>query len=381
MTYSGNCRLGDLFSNRRQNGRADVPTLSVTLNNGLVPREDLDRKQETSLAPEEHLLVRPGDIAYNMMRMWQGALGLATQEGLVSPAYVVLSPTRKVDPLYAYHFLKSSRSIYLLWAYSHGLTDDRLRLYYDDFAKIPATIPSVDKQVFVGKLLSTWDRTLQITGELSGSSRQQKAALMQKLLSATVGKKHANKNWQTVRLGSLFSERVETQRPDLPLLSITREDGVIPRGKVSDKDVSSVDKSNYRRICPGDIGYNTMRMWQGISALSSLEGIVSPAYTIVTPNKHIHDRFAAQLFKFNPVIFQFYRYSQGLVSDTWNLNFGDFSKIQVRIPHAEKQRQIAAVLDAADEVIRTIDGTMNRLEQEKRALMQRLLSPRALTGC
>ena len=73
MTYSGNRRLGDLFSSRREKGRPGLPTLSVTLNDGLVNREDLDRKQETNLAPEEHLLVKPGDIAYNMMRMWQGA--------------------------------------------------------------------------------------------------------------------------------------------------------------------------------------------------------------------------------------------------------------------------------------------------------------------
>lgn len=377
MTYSGNCRLGDLFSNRREKGRAGLPTLSVTLNDGLVNREDLDRKQDTNLAPEEHLLVKPGDIAYNMMRMWQGALGLANQEGFVSPAYVVLSPTKLVDPLYAYYLFKSSRAIYLFWAYSHGLTEDRLRLYYDDFAKIPATVAPIDKQVTIGKLLATWDRALQIAKDLLRNSKNQKSALMQKLLCASVDKKHVSKAWRTTRLGSLFSERVETQMSNLPLLSITRENGVLSRNEVSDKDFSNDDKSKYRRICPGDIGYNTMRMWQGISALSYLEGIVSPAYTIVTPNEGIDGRFAAQLFKFNPVIFQFYRYSQGLVSDTWNLNFRDFSTIKLRVPEIDKQQDIANVLDAADAAIRAIDGLCQRLESEKRALMQRFLAFKA----
>ena len=71
--------------------------MSVTLNNGLVDREDLDRKMETNLAENEHLLVRKGDIAYNMMRMWQGACGLAAKDGLVSPAYVVLKPKLSID--------------------------------------------------------------------------------------------------------------------------------------------------------------------------------------------------------------------------------------------------------------------------------------------
>ena len=75
------CRMGDLFESRRERGRPGLPLLSVTMNDGLVDREDLDRKQDSALAPEEHLLVKPGDIAYNMMRMWQGAFGLAHKEG------------------------------------------------------------------------------------------------------------------------------------------------------------------------------------------------------------------------------------------------------------------------------------------------------------
>ena len=92
--------MGDLFESRRERGRPGLPLLSVTMNDGLVDREDLDRKQDSALAPEEHLLVKPGDIAYNMMRMWQGAFGLAHKEGLVSPAYVVLQPKQHTFPGY-----------------------------------------------------------------------------------------------------------------------------------------------------------------------------------------------------------------------------------------------------------------------------------------
>src|SRR5262245_54935427 len=101
-------KLGSLFENRRERGISGLPTLYVTLNDGLVLRESLDRKTDTNLSPEEHLLVHKNDIAYNMMRMWQGASGLADFNGLVSPAYVVLSPKKNIDPLFASYFLKSS---------------------------------------------------------------------------------------------------------------------------------------------------------------------------------------------------------------------------------------------------------------------------------
>lgn len=374
MIYEGSHRLGDLFSSRREKGKAGLPVLSVTMNDGLVNREDLERKQESSLSPEEHLLVREGDIAYNMMRMWQGAFGLATNAGMVSPAYVVLVSNASVAPLFASYLFKTNRVLHLFWAYSHGLTEDRLRLYFDDFSKIPVTIPDLQEQGKIGEILATWDKALKVAKRLLENSRQQKLALMQNLLTGNKRITDFNGPWQVRYLGDLFSERVETGFISLPLLSITREAGVIPREDVSEKDVSSGDKSNYRRICPGDIGYNTMRMWQGISALSNLEGIVSPAYTIVTPNDQIQGRFAAHLFKHLPMVFQFYRYSQGLVSDTWNLSYRDFSSIKVKIPSVPEQKAIADILDGAENSVQIVEGLILRLENEKRALMQQLLT-------
>src|SRR5437667_7381855 len=114
MAPKGWCstKLGKVFKSRRERGRVGLPTISVTLNNGLVLRESFDRKTDTTLSPEEHLLVRNGDIAYNMMRMWQGASGLARFDALVSPAYVVLKPTKEIDPVFASYLFKAARMTY-----------------------------------------------------------------------------------------------------------------------------------------------------------------------------------------------------------------------------------------------------------------------------
>ena len=81
------------------------------------------------------------------------------------------------------------------------------------------------------------------------------------------------------------------------------------------------DKSKYLKICTGDIGYNTMRMWQGVSAYSYYEGIVSPAYTVLKPINSIDSKYFSYLFKMPEIIFMFYRYSQGLVDDTRSLKY------------------------------------------------------------
>lgn len=210
MTYSGNCHLGDLFTSRREKGVQGLPMLSVTLNDGLVNRADLDRKQETSLTPEEHLLVKPGDIAYNMMRMWQGAFGLADRKGLVSPAYVVLKPKKEIDPLYASYLLKTKRMTYLLWAYSYGLTEDRLRLYYPDFAKIPANIPPRAVQERIAAQLATWDEAIAVCENLKKANELWRRGLVRELV---MGKKtllrHCGK-WKSVRLGNVVDVLVSS---------------------------------------------------------------------------------------------------------------------------------------------------------------------------
>ena len=63
---------------------------------------------------------------------------------------------------------------------------------------------------------------------------------------------------------------------------------MIPRDQLDKRDTSNPDKAKYKRVAVGDIAYNTMRMWQGVSALASLEGIVSPAYTVAVPTDKIH---------------------------------------------------------------------------------------------
>ena len=90
-----------------------------------------------------------------------------------------------------------------------------------------------------------------------------------------------------LNLGAVFDERSESGLTDYPLASITMQRGVIPRDEVGRKDSSSEDKSKYRRIMPGDIGYNTMRMWRR-KRPCQMEAIVSPAYTICVPKRENH---------------------------------------------------------------------------------------------
>ncbi|MCF0223653.1 MAG: restriction endonuclease subunit S [Fibrobacter sp.] len=182
------------------------------------------------------------------------------------------------------------------------------------------------------------------------------------------------KEWTHAKLGSLFADRNEVDCSDKELLSITAERGVIPRSEIAGKDNSSEDKSKYKCIHVGDIGYNTMRMWQGVSALSAYEGIVSPAYTILNPQKDAFAPYFAYLFKMRYLINLFYRNSQGLVDDTRSLKYEWFKNIEVCIPPIEEQRKIAKILETQDRLIALKEKLIDQKQQQKKCLMQQLLS-------
>jgi len=273
---------------------------------------------------------------------------------------------------YLFHYMLGP-SFYRI-AVSMSMRTGMPKINRSDLNTVSVLLPPLAEQNKIAQILSTWDKSITTTEKLLVNCKKQKKALIQQLLTGRKRLPGFKGKWNTYQLGSLLKERVETNRPDLQLLSITSERGVIFQDKSGRKNVSNDDKSKYRRICIDDIGYNTMRMWQGRSCLSDKEGIVSPAYTILKPTENVCPLYASYLFKLPELVHLFYRHSQGLVSDTWNLKYNYFKKIQWKFPDLAEQQAIANVLKTADGVIETLESKIAILKQEKKALMQQLLT-------
>ena len=184
--------------------------------------------------------------------------------------------------------------------------------------------------------------------------------------------------WGERKLGDSFTERIEKNHAELPLLSLG-EDGLVLQSDTARKDNSNKDKSKYLRVACGDIAYNTMRMWQGRCVYASIEGIVSPAYTVCKPKDGIDSLFHYYLFKTHKMIQIFHQNSQGLVSDTLNLKFEAFSNIKYYLPQTPlEQKKIASFLSETESFISIQEKQLEVIKDQKRGLMQRLF-PQA--GC
>jgi type I restriction enzyme S subunit len=299
---------------------------------------------------------------------------LCDREATFNQDIKAIVPNTGVDPEFlAFNIVaRKSAILRLVDRAGHGTG----RLDTDLLKSVPVHIPPVPTQRKIAAILRTWDEAIDKLNSLIGTRDTEYAFHSRQFFSPCHPSfQGRDKGWRSFTLGQLFTERTESGLDSDVLLSITMADGVISQEDVGRRDSSTEDKSKYKLILPGDIGYNTMRMWQGVCGLSALRGIISPAYTVVTPiEKRIHDRYAFHLFKSKRMIHDFERYSQGLTSDTWNLKFPAFSEIKVFLPDPKIQIAQANYLDALKDETEVLKRKAQALARQKRGLMQKLLT-------
>ena len=237
---------------------------------------------------------------------------------------------------------------------------------------------SKEEQSKIGRYFDSLDHLITLHQRKLEKLQNMKKSCLQKMFpkdGATVPEIRFSEfqgDWEERTLGSCFDERLESL-PDGELLSVTIGSGIKKFSELDRHDNSNTDKSKYKRVCIGDIAYNSMRMWQGASGRSPYEGIVSPAYTVVKPIGDIDTQFFAYMFKKKEIIHLFEINSQGLTSDTWNLKYPAFSKIVVRVPrNVEEQSRIARFLLELDELISCTEQEIEITKRMKKGCLQKM---------
>lgn len=371
-------RVGDCIEEYREisNDIQSFPVYSSSRKGLVLQSEYYDQKktEETNLG---YKIVPNGYVTYRHMSDDDVFHFNINQTGgaiLVSSEYPVFTSANGV----AIGFLIPALNDTVRFRYfcrTQKLGGTRTRLYLKNLSQYRLSVPCFQEQQKIAAILTTQEKVIELKEKRLAEKQRQKKYLMQQLLTGRKRLPGFSGEWKTECLGNLFSERTETNCEDLEMLAITGTQGIIPRKELDLKDNSSDDKSKYLKVCVGDIGYNTMRMWQGVSAYSNYEGIVSPAYTILKPNSSVDAKYFAYLFKKQEVISLFYRFSQGLVDDTRNLKYENFKRIKVFYPpNIKEQAAIAEVLTAADREIDLLRQEIEQEKQKKKALMQLLLT-------
>lgn len=155
-------KLGGLFfeSNERS---SSMEILSVSVAKGIYPASESDRDTNPGASLANYKVVHKGDVVYNSMRMWQGAVGSSDYDGIVSPAYVVARPAIELDSTCFGYLLKRPEMLYKYLCDSQGNSKDTQTLKYNRFADIEVTMPAnLEEQRVISACLGRVDTLITL---------------------------------------------------------------------------------------------------------------------------------------------------------------------------------------------------------------------------
>ena len=154
-------KLGDCFSERSERS-SKGELIAVTINSGVVKASSLDRHDNSSQDKSNYKVVMKNDIAYNSMRMWQGACGVSAYNGILSPAYTVVIPNTNIDSSFFAFMFKRYDVIHKFRINSQGLTSDTWNLKFPAFSKISIKVPSFNEQKKISNLFNEIEKSITL---------------------------------------------------------------------------------------------------------------------------------------------------------------------------------------------------------------------------
>ncbi len=254
-------------------------------------------------------------------------------------------------------------------------------------------LPPLPEQRKIADILSTWDEALEKLDALIEAQERRKKALMQQLLTGrrrlkgfdqSKGKTASDRfgiypaDWKRVRLGEITHEvpTKNAEGTDLPVLSCTKHRGLVLSQEYFGKRVYAEDTSGYRVVQRGEFAYATNHIEEGSIGYQNLcdAGLVSPIYTVFKTTEAVDDSYLFRVLKSTLLIHLYQINTSASVDRRGSLRYDEFSRIHIWLPGKEEQTAIAQVFDTADQQLTLLRTQRTALDQQKRGLMQRLLT-------
>lgn len=255
----------------------------------------------------------------------------------------------------------------------------RYKLTKEVLEKIKLAVPSMEEQDKVICVLQNYDKGIDKLQMIINSKKTQKKWFMQNLLTGKKRLQGFDQEWNDVKIEELIQEqnnRTETNN-EYEILSVTKN-GIVLQKDHFNKQIASEDNKGYKILKRGNLVFSTMNLWMGsVDVLDNYEiGIVSPAYKIFKFNEDIiTPKFGKYFMKSSYMIWLYNINSeQGASIVRRNLDVDGVLKSIVRIPCVDEQLQIAKVLQTADKEIELLEKKLELIKQEKKAMMQLLLT-------
>ncbi|MEN8170505.1 MAG: restriction endonuclease subunit S [Pseudomonadota bacterium] len=362
-------RMGNLYQN----------TLDFERNPACLP---LAFKEEFA-----RFLVKPGDLVMSMTgTMGKRDYGFTVQipddapESLLNQRVMKFIPQKEVSPGFLLNLLRSEIILSRLYSFPGGTKQANLSA--KQVHDLPAPIPPLPEQKKIAKILSTWDKAIAAVEKLIATSQQQKKALMQQLLTGKKRLPGFDGEWKYKKI-SQISNRIQrkTDGDDYPVLTISSLSGFVRQDEKYSRYMAGKSVENYILLERGDFAYNkgnskTYEFGCVFDLASYDKGLVPHVYVCFKLNNGLSHRYFKYLFEADYLKPQLSRLVNTGVRNNGLLNIkpAEFMNTKVPVPSYEEQEKIADILHAASVQAQELEAELEFFAQEKKALMQQLLT-------
>ena len=379
-------KLGELFEESDERA-SDREILSVSVANGIYPASESDRETNPGASLANYKIVHFGDVVYNSMRMWQGAVDASRYDGIVSPAYVVTRPNSEV---YARFFARLLRQPMLLKQYqqvSQGNSKDTQVLKFDDFASIGISMPaSENEQRRIGAFFDRLDSLITLHQRKYDKLCVLKKSMLDKMfpkggsLYPEIRFAGFTDPWEQRKLGEVASKRIEKNTNGIKeTFTNSAEHGIVSQLDYFDHDITNdANIGNYSVVYPDDFVYNPR-----ISAIAPCgpinrnklgrNGVMSPLYTVFSVDDMINKLYLEHYFTTNRWHqFMFLEGNSGARSDRFSISDSTFFEMPIQCPVLEEQELIALFFDRLDSLITLHQRKLELLRNIKKSMLDKM---------
>ena len=371
-------------------GMGEKQLLSVTREKGVIERNVDDQDENHNFVPDDlsgYKYVQPGQFVINKMKSWQGSYGVSDYEGIVSPAYYVCELDFPFKPFFSIA-IRSRSYVDFFAQWSKGIRVGQWDLEPIALKSIPFFEPPVDEQKKIVEYLNKQITLIEIRKcqrerellTLNELKQAEIASVVTRGLNPNVPMKDSGQiqfgeipaHWDSVKMKYCFTQRSEKGFPDEPVLCATQSKGVIPQSLYENR-VVVVNKGfeGLKLVKVGDFVIS-LRSFQGGIEYAYYQGIISAAYTILTPRDVRNSQYFKYLFKSHPFI-QLLQTCVTGIREGQNINYGVLGNNYIPIPPIDEQNAIVEYIEAKtnkiDTMIEALKAEIDRLTEYKQRLI------------
>ena len=380
-------KLGELFVESDERSSTEE-ILSVSVANGIYPASESERDTNPGASIANYKIVRVGDIVYNSMRMWQGAVGSSRYNGIVSPAYVVAKPVVELDSTCFGYLLKRPELLYKYLCNSQGNSKDTQTLRYERFAEITAEVPStIEEQRAISDCLEGLDHLITLHQRKHDKLCTVKKSMLDKMFpkpgetEPEIRFKGFTDPWEQRKFSDLvLIERGGSPRPIDAY--ITEDPAGLNWVKIGDAPsmgryiTSTSEKikpeglSKTRQVYPGDLVLSNSMSF-GRPYIMAVEGCIHDGWLLIRDTQNQFDPvFLCHMLGTPQMLDQYRMFASG--STVNNLNKELVGNAMVPLPNRDEQVKIGKYLDELDSLITLHQRKLELLRNIKKSLLDRM---------